>query len=114
MILKGYSDGETYNHCYLAYHTKQTDRCFQSVYCQASSYFDECVAQKNETCRLPAKPLQDSITSMLSKPSISAGLGIVYRLEPVRIEMNFGLPLVAAKGEGARRGFQLGIGLEFL
>ena len=61
-----------------------------------------------------AKPLQDSLISTLSKPSITAGLGIVYRLEPVRVEMNFGLPLVAAKNEGARKGFQLGIGLEFL
>ena len=61
-----------------------------------------------------AKPLQDAIASTLAKPSISAGLGIVYRLEPVRIEMNFGVPLVASKGEGARKGFQLGVGLEFL
>ncbi|KAI0825955.1 surface antigen-domain-containing protein [Irpex lacteus] len=65
-------------------------------------------------CVDKSKPLQDSLVSTLSKPSISAGLGIVYRLDPVRVEMNFGLPLVAAKHEGARRGFQLGIGLEFL
>lgn len=52
--------------------------------------------------------------SAITKPSISAGVGIVYRLEPVRVEMNFGVPLVASKGEGARKGFQLGIGLEFL
>ena len=61
-----------------------------------------------------AKPLQASLTNALSKPSISAGLGIVYRLEPVRVEMNFGVPLVTSRGEGARKGFQLGIGLEFL
>ena len=61
-----------------------------------------------------AKPLQASVLSALSKPTISAGIGIVYRLEPVRVEMNFGVPLVASKGEGARKGFQLGIGLEFL
>ena len=45
---------------------------------------------------------------------MSAGLGIVYRLQGIRVEMNFGLPLVAAKTEGARKGFQIGIGLEFL
>jgi outer membrane protein insertion porin family len=45
---------------------------------------------------------------------VSAGLGIVYRLQGVRVEMNFGLPVAAAKGEGARKGFQLGLGLEFL
>lgn len=62
----------------------------------------------------PAKPIQEAILATLSKPSISAGVGIVYRLDPVRVEMSFGLPIVAAKGEGARKGFQLGIGLEFL
>ena len=61
-----------------------------------------------------AKPLQDSIVNVLSKPSITTGLGIVYRLQGIRVEMNFGLPLVVAKTEGARKGFQLGIGLEFL
>ena len=62
----------------------------------------------------PATPLQQSVISALSKPSVSAGLGIVYRLQGIRVEMNFGLPLVAAKTEGARKGFQLGIGMEFL
>ncbi|KAI0341508.1 hypothetical protein BDW22DRAFT_1332695 [Trametopsis cervina] len=61
-----------------------------------------------------SKPLQESLLDTLSKPSVSVGLGIVYRLEPVRVEMNFGLPLVASRYEGARKGFQLGIGLEFL
>lgn len=61
-----------------------------------------------------AKPLQTSLMSAISKPSVSVGLGIVYRLDPVRVEMNFGVPLVATRGEGARKGFQLGLGVEFL
>lgn len=61
-----------------------------------------------------AKPLQESILDSLSKPSVSVGMGIVYRLQGIRVEMNFGLPLTAAKKEGARKGFQLGLGLEFL
>ncbi|EKM56873.1 uncharacterized protein PHACADRAFT_208046 [Phanerochaete carnosa HHB-10118-sp] len=61
-----------------------------------------------------SKPLQQSLVSAFSKPSVSAGLGLVYRLQGIRVEMNFGLPLVAAQAEGARKGFQLGIGMEFL
>lgn len=61
-----------------------------------------------------AKPLQESVVNALKQPSVSAGLGIVYRLQGIRVEMNFGLPLVVAKTEGARKGFQLGIGMEFL
>lgn len=54
------------------------------------------------------------MASALSKPSVSTGLGIVYRLQGIRVEMNFGLPLAAARAEGARKGFQLGLGVEFL
>ena len=56
----------------------------------------------------------DNVKACLSKPSVSAGVGLVYRMEPVRIELNFGLPLVASKSDGYRRGFHLGIGVEFL
>ncbi|KAJ7885101.1 surface antigen-domain-containing protein [Mycena olivaceomarginata] len=41
--------------------------------------------------------LKDNVAASLSKPSV-----------------NFGLPLVASKSDGSRRGFQVGIGLEFL
>ena len=34
--------------------------------------------------------------------------------DPVRVEVNLGLPLVAAKGDGTRKGLQVGIGLDFL
>ncbi|TFL02734.1 mitochondrial protein [Pterulicium gracile] len=55
-----------------------------------------------------------SIQSLLSRPSISAGVGLMYRFDPVRVEVNFGVPLVASKSDGVRKGFQVGIGLEFL
>jgi outer membrane protein insertion porin family len=48
------------------------------------------------------------------KPAVSAGVGLIYRLDPVRLEVNFGVPLVASKTDKMRRGFQMGIGLEFL
>jgi outer membrane protein insertion porin family len=61
-----------------------------------------------------AKSLKDNIIDSMSKPSISAGVGLIYRFDPVRVEANFGVPLVASKSDGSRRGFQVGIGLDFL
>ncbi|KAH9477732.1 SAM50-like protein SPAC17C9.06 [Psilocybe cubensis] len=52
--------------------------------------------------------------TFLSTPSISMGLGLIYRFDPVRVEVNFGLPLALSKGEAARRGLGVGVGLEFL
>ncbi|KAF8434862.1 surface antigen-domain-containing protein [Boletus edulis BED1] len=59
-------------------------------------------------------PLFRSIHSAVTQPSISVGLGLVYRFDPIRVEVNLGVPLVAAKGEILKRGPQVGIGLEFL
>ncbi|KAJ7484514.1 surface antigen-domain-containing protein [Mycena latifolia] len=60
--------------------------------------------------RLGAAPLKTLVT----RPSVSAGVGLTYAFDPVRIELNFGMPLLASAGEGGRRGLQVGIGLEFL
>lgn len=64
--------------------------------------------------RSAAKSLKDNIMDSISKPSIAAGVGLVYKLDPVRVELNFGVPLVASKSDGLRKGFQAGIGLDFL
>ncbi len=56
----------------------------------------------------------ENIKDMITRPSVSAGVGLIYRFDPVRVEVNFGLPLVANKSDGLRRGIQVGIGLEFL
>lgn len=45
---------------------------------------------------------------------MSVGLGLLYRLDPIRVEVNFALPLIGRKGEGWARGLNVGIGLEFL
>ncbi|KZT61671.1 mitochondrial protein [Calocera cornea HHB12733] len=63
---------------------------------------------------LPGDQALDAIQKTLSRPSVSVGLGLVGKLDAIRIEMNLGLPLVAAKGEGLSRGWSVGIGLEFL
>lgn len=39
---------------------------------------------------------------------------MIYRFDPVRLEVNFGVPLVASKSDILRRGIQVGLGLEFL
>ena len=59
-------------------------------------------------------PLKQTVLASLSQPSLSAGVGLVYRLDPVRVELNFGVPLASSKSDGARRGLQVGMGLEFL
>ncbi|RDB18693.1 SAM50-like protein SPAC17C9.06 [Hypsizygus marmoreus] len=61
-----------------------------------------------------AKPLAENIRATLAQPSISVGLGLIYRFDPIRVEVNFGVPLVASKSDGSRRGVQVGMGLEFL
>jgi hypothetical protein len=54
------------------------------------------------------------VKNSLLLPSVSAGLGLIYQFDPVRVELNFGMPLTMLKGDGCRRGIQVGIGLDFL
>ncbi|KAH9000856.1 surface antigen-domain-containing protein [Lactarius hatsudake] len=58
--------------------------------------------------------LRSSVAAALSKPSVSAGVGLIYLFDPVRVELNFGVPLAARASDGMRKGVQVGIGLEFL
>lgn len=60
------------------------------------------------------KSLRDTLATCVSKPSISAGVGLIYLFDPIRVELNFGVPLVASKSDGLRKGIQVGMGLEFL
>jgi len=61
-----------------------------------------------------SKSLLTNVQESITKPSISAGVGIVYRFDPLRVEVNFGVPLVASKSDGRKRGFEVGIGVNFL
>lgn len=47
-------------------------------------------------------------------PSAAAGIGLVYAHDVARFELNFSLPLVARRGEEARKGLQVGVGISFL
>ena len=50
----------------------------------------------------------------LAQPSASAGLGLRFQQGPIRLELNFGLPIMARCGDGLRKGLQFGIGIDFL
>jgi outer membrane protein insertion porin family len=47
-------------------------------------------------------------------PSMAAGIGLVYGHPMARFELNFTLPLVLRRGEEGRKGFQVGVGINFL
>jgi outer membrane protein insertion porin family len=58
--------------------------------------------------------LRSSVSAALTQPSVSTGVGLIYHFDPVRVELNFGVPLAARTSDGTRKGVQVGIGLEFL
>jgi outer membrane protein insertion porin family len=69
----------------------------------------------NGSCEpLADRSFGENIGSLYRSPDLSVGLGLLYRLDPLRIEVNFSLPLIGRKGEGWARGLGVGIGLEFL
>ena len=72
------------------------------------------VTDHSRSVSVLAKSLASNVQESISRPSISAGLGIVYKFDPLRVEVNFGVPLVASKSDGHRRGFEVGIGVNFL
>ncbi|KAG0290987.1 hypothetical protein BGZ96_005600 [Linnemannia gamsii] len=62
----------------------------------------------------PGQSATKTIDDLTKAPSVSVGTGIVYRHPQVRIELNFALPLMAAKTDALSRGWQLGLGISFL
>ena len=64
--------------------------------------------------RAGSSAVRSGVAAALSQPSVSAGVGLIYMFDPVRVEVNFGVPLVARASDGVRKGVQVGIGLEFL
>ncbi|CAE6416657.1 hypothetical protein ACGC1H_002242 [Rhizoctonia solani] len=60
------------------------------------------------------KSSMEQMARSLTTPSISVGIGLVYMLNPVRVELNFGVPIAASVSDGVRKGLQLGIGMDFL
>ena len=60
------------------------------------------------------QPLGLQSFNELTQPSASTGFGLLFQQGPVRLELNFGLPLLARRGDGARKGIQFGVGLSYL
>ncbi|CAK5272859.1 unnamed protein product [Mycena citricolor] len=56
----------------------------------------------------------ENVKDLVTRPAVSVGLGLVYDYNPIRLELNFGLPVAASQSDGTRRGLQVGMGLEFL
>ncbi|QRV82047.1 small nuclear ribonucleoprotein hPrp3 [Ceratobasidium sp. AG-Ba] len=50
----------------------------------------------------------------LTTPCVSVGVGLVYMFNPMRVELNFGVPIAANVSDGIRKGLQFGIGMDFL
>jgi outer membrane protein insertion porin family len=51
---------------------------------------------------------------LVKEPVVSAGFGLMYKHSIVRAELNVGMPIAAHKGDGVRKGLQIGLGLHFL
>ena len=51
---------------------------------------------------------------VISKPSMAAGIGLIYRHPAARIELNFCLPIMARETDRTRKGLQFGIGIDFM
>lgn len=62
----------------------------------------------------PRVPIGLQTFHELLQPSASMGAGLLFQQGPVRLELNFGIPLLIRAGDGSRKGLQFGIGLEFL
>ncbi|KAI1319424.1 hypothetical protein EDD11_004001 [Mortierella claussenii] len=62
----------------------------------------------------PGQGAMKTVDDLTKAPSVSVGAGIAYRHPQVRIELNFALPLMAAKTDAVSRGWQLGLGISFL
>ncbi|KAJ3328547.1 hypothetical protein HDU93_001430 [Gonapodya sp. JEL0774] len=59
-------------------------------------------------------PTPTSLLDLIANPSASAGAGVVVRFSIARLELNYSLPLAMRRGDEARPGWQLGLGVQFL
>ena len=60
-----------------------------------------------------AQRLVYSFRNLTKAPSVSAGIGVVYRSSILRLELNFCLPLIATNTDKLKKGLQLGLGFNF-
>ncbi|TEB24481.1 hypothetical protein FA13DRAFT_1739187 [Coprinellus micaceus] len=61
--------------------------------------------------RVP-RPLVDNVKDVPFKtPQYPQAWAYIYRFDPVRVEVNFGVPIVSSKSDGTRKGIQVGVGV---
>ncbi|KAG4302936.1 hypothetical protein PCANB_000755 [Pneumocystis canis] len=58
--------------------------------------------------------LKETISELICKPSIAAGIGLVYCHAIARLELNFCLPIATRMSDKVRKGIQLGLGVQFM
>lgn len=68
---------------------------------------------------MDSRTVMNGVSSALAElgnglPSTAVGIGLVYAHPVARFELNFSLPLVLRRGEEARKGLQVGVGISFL
>ncbi|KAJ1653349.1 hypothetical protein IWQ61_006514 [Dispira simplex] len=59
-------------------------------------------------------PLHQSVRESLCRPTSSVGLGLLFQYSMVRLELNFCLPLTMSLWDHAKKGWQFGMGIDFL
>lgn len=77
------------------------------------------VALKSKNKDLSAAAVRNGMASAVGElfngvPSMAAGVGLVYAHPVARFELNFSLPLALRRGEAATKGFQVGVGINFM
>lgn len=58
--------------------------------------------------------MPQTLRTLCSQPSISAGFGLIFRHPVARVEMSFTLPVVARSSDSSKKGLQFGLGADFL
>jgi len=58
--------------------------------------------------------ISGTYSELLKKPSVGVGVGMIYRSPIGRVELNFGVPVMMRQGDWARKGFQFGVGVDFM
>ncbi|EPX73056.1 SAM complex subunit Sam50 [Schizosaccharomyces octosporus yFS286] len=63
---------------------------------------------------LDARNPLNTYKSIMMRPCVSTGLGLVYASPAARFELNFTIPIAVTGGDVGRKGLQLGAGIEFM
>ena len=54
-----------------------------------------------------------TVSATLTQPSVSAGVGLIYLFDPMRMELNFGVTLAMRTSDGMQKACRLALGSNF-